>query len=151
MFLVEAIAALSVRASHERQRPARDEGEDVFCDLGVIFREPELGQPLALPKNAVRMGQPDACEFDVSAFCRLGGCARFFVRWPDTCVLTWHFELHLRCGLVLAQSLECGLPQSLILRPAAKLDFRDEFRLDENEAAPFFRRERFCEGRRADA
>ena len=104
------------------------------------------------------MGQLDAGEFNVSAFRRPHGRARFLVRRPDSlglrlhpCVLTWHFELHLRGGFVFAQSLECGLTQSPIVRPAAKLDFRDELRLDENEAAPFFRRERICEWRSSDA
>ena len=155
MFLKEAVAALTVRASNERKRPARDMGEDIICDLGVIFREPELRKPLALPEDAVGMGQPDARKLDVSARCRLAVSARFPLRrcFPlgrgavGPGLLAWHFELHLRSGLVLAQALERGLTQSLVVRPAAKLDFRDELRFNEYEAAPFVRGQRVCEWR----
>jgi hypothetical protein len=45
--------------------------------------------------------------------------------------------LNLRRGLIFTQSLECGVSQVPIRCPTAKFDLRDQFRLQENEHAPF--------------
>ena len=93
MLLEEALARDALRAAHQRQRPADDEGRHVAPDLGVVLRQALLGDAGVGPVDPVGMGQ-----LDRGARRRLGAAA---TRFADD----------LAGVLVLAQAAEGGMAQ----------------------------------------
>ena len=155
VFLEEALFAGPVRAADQRKRASYDVGENIIGDARAVFGKAELGEPLAFPENPIGMGQGHTRDFDRTSFFRSHRASLLLPGFPgksaSACpasrrLAMLHFELHLRGGLVLAQALERGLPEPHVLRPSAKLDFANQFRLDEHSAPALGRAQRIAEG-----
>ena len=108
MLLEERLSADSVRAAHQRQRAADDQGLHERPSLGVIvgqafFRDADVG-----PIDAIGMGQRDAA---LRAFGRgVRGHGRL--------------THNLTGRLIIAQALKRRLTQEAVAGPAAEIDLR---------------------------
>src|SRR5262245_56662749 len=126
MLRIEALMHGAGRTAHEAQRSPDDMRQDPIGDVYVKFRETLLGDALALPQDALRMGEPETAEH-----IRRVGALGFAVLPRRYTRLLAHDLLR---RLVLAQPLEGCLPQHVVVSPAAELHFGDEVRLDPDHA-----------------
>src|SRR5262249_61701803 len=126
MLRIEALMHGAGRTAHEAQRSPDDMRQDPIGDVYVKFRETLLGDALALPQDALRMGEPETAEH-----IRRVGALGFAVLPRRYTRLLAHDLLR---RLVLAQPLEGCLPQHVVVGPAAELRFGDNARLDPDHA-----------------
>src|SRR5207244_11700604 len=126
MLRVKALMHCAGRTAHETERPSYEVRQDPIGDLDIEFGEALLGDALAFPQDAIRVGEANPRNH-VRGIGALRRPSLFFRSWR---ILAPAFLRR----LVLAQPLVRCLPEHVVVSPTAELDPDNETQLDPDRA-----------------